>query len=408
MGRHRGKLWGHWVVALGEVCPMPHAVDVPKTVDVVPAAKPRTPARMGWLPGLGAAFGVALLARAASDVVPGVSSLLLAVLAGMIASNVGLIAPVLEDGLKIAAKRLMRIGVVLLGVRLSFDQLVDLGVGPLLVVATTVAATFFCTQWLGRRLGMSRDLSLLLATGYSICGASAIAAVEGTTDADEDEVAAAIGLVTLFGTLSMIALPVVAGLLSLDDSTAGSWIGAATHDVAQVVAGASTIGSAAVTTAVVVKLARVVMLAPLVAGVSMHRRRTSPASNDTTSARPPIMPLFVVGFLAAIALRSTGVLSDDVVGHVKTIEGIVLATAMVGLGAGGQDRHLAPARHRTVEGRRAGVAAGERCGSRRCRPRRLTPPGAENRRSGDTNRWQGCVGEAQSRYLTAKTSPSST
>jgi uncharacterized integral membrane protein (TIGR00698 family) len=313
---------------------MPHAVDVPKTVDVVPAAKPRTPARMGWLPGLGAAFGVALLARAASDVVPGVSSLLLAVLAGMIACHVGLIAPVLEDGLKIAAKRLMRIGVVLLGVRLSFDQLVDLGVGPLLVVATTVAATFFGTQWLGRRLGMSRDLSLLLATGYSICGASAIAAVEGTTDADEDEVAAAIGLVTLFGTLSMIALPVVAGLLSLDDSTAGSWIGAATHDVAQVVAGASTIGSAAVTTAVVVKLARVVMLAPLVAGVSMHRRRTSPASNDTTSARPPIMPLFVVGFLAAIALRSTGVLSDDVVGHVKTIEGIVLATAMVGLGAG--------------------------------------------------------------------------
>jgi uncharacterized integral membrane protein (TIGR00698 family) len=233
-------------------------------------------------------------------------------------------------GVTFAAKRLLRVGVVLLGLRLSLGDVLALGPRGVLVVGCTVVATFFGTQWLGRRLGLSRDLSLLVATGYSICGASAIAAVEGATDADEEEVAAAIGLVTLFGSLAIVVLPILATPLGLTDEGFGAWVGASVHDVAQVVATASGAGASIVAIAVVVKLTRVVLLAPLVAGVNLHRRRE--AHDD--GGRPPLMPLFVALFLVAVALRSTEWLPAEMISTGRELEGWTLTAALVGLGAG--------------------------------------------------------------------------
>ncbi len=268
-----------------------------------------------------------------------VSALVVAVVLGAALANMVGVPDRLAPGFTFAGRRLLRLGVVLLGLRLSVGDMASLGLDGLVVVALTVAATFFGTLWLGRRLGLSGDLSLLVATGYSICGASAIAAMEGTTDAEEEEVAAAIGLVTLFGSLSILTLPVVGAVLGLDDAAFGSWVGASTHDVAQVVAAASTGGAAAVSAAVVVKLTRVALLAPLVAGVSLHRRLGArsdhgPADRSGDAARPPLLPLFVVGFLAAVALRSTGLLGDGAIDAVRTFEGLLLTAAMVGLGTG--------------------------------------------------------------------------
>lgn len=276
------------------------------------------------------AIGTAL-AVIVSEPFAAVSKLTAAVAIGALMGNLGIARPATAKGLTFAAKRLLRVGVVLLGLRLSLGDVSALGPRGLGVVITTVAITFFGTQWLGRRLGLSRDLSLLVATGYSICGASAIAAVEGATDAEEEEVAAAIGLVTLFGSLAIIVLPLLRGPLGLTDDGFGAWAGASVHDVAQVVATASTVGPEVIAVAIVVKLTRVVLLAPIVAGVNIHRRDER-AGDD--GKRPPLLPAFVALFLGAVALRTTGWLSDDLVSLGKEIEGWMLTAALVGLGAG--------------------------------------------------------------------------
>jgi uncharacterized integral membrane protein (TIGR00698 family) len=276
------------------------------------------------------AVGTAL-ATLVADPFSGLSKLTAAVAIGALIGNLGLATPSTSKGLAFAAKRLLRVGVVLLGLRLSLSDVSELGSRGLGVVIFTVTATFFGTQWIGRRLGLSRDLSLLVATGYSICGASAIAALEGAADAEEEEVAAAIGLVTLFGSLAIVALPLLSGPLGLTDEGFGAWAGASVHDVAQVVATASTAGAPVVAIAIVVKLTRVVLLAPIVAGVNIHRRNER-ASVD--GKRPPLMPLFVAVFLGAVALRSTGWLSSDLISSAKDLEGWMLTAALVGLGAG--------------------------------------------------------------------------
>ncbi|MEM9606869.1 MAG: putative sulfate exporter family transporter [Actinomycetota bacterium] len=282
------------------------------------------------VPGLVLVAVFVVIARGINEVASTVSALVAAVFLGALLANTVGIDPRLEPGLKFAAKKLLRIGVVLLGLRLSLDDVTELGGPALAVVAGTVLATFVGTQWLGRRIGLSEDMSLLVATGYSICGASAIAAMESMTDADEEETAAAIGLVTVFGTLSIITLPWIGALLDLDDNDFGSWVGASTHDVAQVVAAASTASATAVAAAIVVKLTRVVLLAPMVAYVSWRRR----SRLTEEGSRPPLLPLFVAGFLAAIAVRTADVLSADALSFAKDVEGILLAAAMVGLGTG--------------------------------------------------------------------------
>ncbi|MGB0113483.1 MAG: putative sulfate exporter family transporter [Ilumatobacteraceae bacterium] len=288
---------------------------------------------LALVPGLAAVVVGTVFAAFLSAAIAPLSTLVCAVLVGAVAGNVGIVVPAMDAGVDLAAKRVLRVGVVLLGLRLSIGDVFDLGAATIVIVVGTVTATFFGTQWLGRRLGLSRDLSLLIATGYSICGASAIAAVESSTDAEREEVAAAIGLVTLFGSLAIVVLPVMAVPLGLDDVAFGTWVGASVHDVAQVVATASTGGAAVVAVAIVVKLTRVVLLAPIVAGVAIRRRMIA-GPDAATGERPPIVPLFVAAFLAMIALRSTGLLSPDVIAAGRELEGWLLAAALVALGSG--------------------------------------------------------------------------
>ncbi len=281
-------------------------------------------------PGIGLAIAFALAARALAGLAT-ISSLTIAVIFGMVLGNLPLPLDRFRPGLAYAGKHVLRFGVVALGMRLSLNQISGLGVPVIAVIVATVAATFFGTQALGRRLGVSRPLSLLIATGYSICGASAIAAMEGSSDAEEEEVALAIGLVTLAGTIAMFGLPQLGLLFDLTDEQFAIWAGASIHDVAQVVAAGSTRGSTVLAGAVVVKLTRVLLLAPLVTGVSIQRSRNHTSDN---AARPAPMPAFVVGFLLFVAIRSTGAVPDQIIDTTATIEKALFAIALVGLGAG--------------------------------------------------------------------------
>jgi uncharacterized integral membrane protein (TIGR00698 family) len=267
---------------------------------------------------------------------PLVASLMLGVLIGNIIS----IPKILGPGLKFAAKKVLRFGIVLLGTQLALKEVVDLGGRELIVVIGVVALTFLGTLWLGPRLGISKTLSLLIATGFSICGASAVAAMDGVVEADEEEVTYAIALVTLCGSLAIVLLPLLRNVLGLSDPQLfGSWVGASVHDVAQVIATSSTGGDSAVQAATVVKLSRVVLLAPLVACVSIWVRRSSSGlvakakAKKADKTRVSVVPLFVVGFLVMIAVRTTGIIPDNLLSKLKTIEQVCLASALVGLGS---------------------------------------------------------------------------
>ena len=296
------------------------------------AGEQRTPSA---LPGL---LGVAVataLAFGVAHVLPALNPSTVAVVIGALAANLGLHRPVLHAGTHVASHRLLRIAVVLLGLQLGLPQLLALGLGGFAVVVVTVAVTFVGTQLLGQALRVPRARALLVATGFSICGASAVAAMSDVADGDEDDTAVAIALVTLCGSLAIVLLPLLRAPLGLDPTDFGRWVGASVHDVGQTVATANRVPGA-LTTAVVVKLSRVVLLAPLVARVGLaRRRRTRRAGGAAPDARrAPVVPLFVVGFLAAICLTSTTLVPADVLAGAKQVQSVLLVAALVGLGTG--------------------------------------------------------------------------
>lgn len=291
-----------------------------------PAPEHRSP-----VPGLLGVAAATAVAFGVHAVVPAVNPSTVAVVLGALAVNTGLHRPALHVGTHIASHRFLRLAVVLLGLQLGLQQLLDLGPRGALVVVSTVAITFTGTRLLGRVLGVPPARALLVATGFSICGASAVAAMEEVAGGDEDDTAVAVALVTLCGSLAILLLPLLRQPLGLDPAAFGSWVGASVHDVGQTVATADRVPGA-LTTAVVVKLSRVVLLAPLVAGMSIALRRRSPAA--AAGRRPPLLPLFVAGFLSAIALASSGLLPDPVLLAAKTVQEVLLAAALVGLGTG--------------------------------------------------------------------------
>jgi len=291
------------------------------------------PSGLGALPGLAFVAVGTVVSFGLAHLVPELNPSTVAVVLGALAVNLRLHPPVLRAGTHLASHRLLRIAVVLLGLQLGLQQLLHLGLAGLAVVLVTVTVTFTGTRLLGRLLGVSPARSLLIATGFSICGASAVAAMEEVAAGDDDDTGVAVALVTLCGSLAILLLPAMRGPLGLGPVAFGSWVGASVHDVGQTVATASRVPGA-LTSAVVVKLSRVVLLAPLVASVALARSRRTPEKAAVSGRRPPLVPLFIVGFLAAIAVTSTGLLSDSVLAGAKTSQGVLLAAALVGLGTG--------------------------------------------------------------------------
>lgn len=258
-----------------------------------------------------------------------------AVLVGALATNSGRLPASARPGLDFTAKKLLRAGVVLLGFSLPISAIADLGPAVIAMIVVTLVVTLLVTFWVGLRIGLGRPRSLLIATGFAICGASAVAAMADNAEADEDDVATAIAMVTICGTVAILVVPLLQAPLGLTSAQLGAWAGASVHEVGQVVAAAGPAGAAAVAVAVVVKLTRVLLLAPVVIGVSLIRRRRDLDESRTRSgsARPPLVPLFVLGFLACVVVRSLGIVPEVALSVIATVQTLLLAAALVGLGA---------------------------------------------------------------------------
>lgn len=290
------------------------------------------------LPGIAMAgivvMGGFLISWQWSSISPLTASLVL----GAIAGNVGIIPSFCDPGLTFASRHILRFGIVLLGFQLSFNEVTHLGGRGFLAVISVVVVTFFGTQYIARLLKVSPALGLLTATGYSICGVSAISAMSGAIDGDEEDATYAIGLVTLFGSISIFVVPALGRLMNMGDVRFGMWAGSSIHDVAQVIASATAYSPQSLAPAVIVKLTRVLLLAPLVV-VFAYRHNKSQKQREPRelphrpAQRFSLLPMFIVLFLVAVSVRTTGAISQDFLISLKQVEKVFLAMALVGLGA---------------------------------------------------------------------------
>lgn len=286
------------------------------------------------VPGLALTVGIAIYAFVLRSVpvLGSFSPLILAIVLGMAFHNLVGTPEHAKAGVSFGTRRILRAGIVLLGLQLTISQVLAVGGAGLLVIVLTLVCTFVATVFLGRALGVDRKLTELIAAGTSICGASAVIATNTVTQGKDEDVAYAVACVTIFGSISMVLYPFLLGALQLAPGDYGLWVGASIHEVAQVVAAAYQGGTEAGDAGMVAKLTRVLMLAPLVLCLaSLARRRVTRETGDRASPTVP-MPWFVFGFLAMMLVASTGVLPTGVTVGISQVTQFLLVIALAAMG----------------------------------------------------------------------------
>jgi uncharacterized integral membrane protein (TIGR00698 family) len=257
------------------------------------------------------------------------ASLVLGVILGCIPAVRPRLDGVLQPGLALSSRRLLRLGIVVLGLQLSLSNIVRLGWLTIVAIVVLVAVSFTLCWLIARAFRLEGDQAVLFAAGFSICGVSAVGAMSAARGSDARDTGTPTALVTLYGTLAIVVLPALAPVFGLDHLQFGHWVGASVHDVGQVVATAQTLGSVALAAAIVVKLTRVLMLAPMVAIASVQTRRRGSASGK----QPAIVPLFIVGFLAMVAVRSFLPVPAEVLVIAGIVQSVLLSMALFAIGA---------------------------------------------------------------------------
>ncbi len=238
------------------------------------------------------------------------------------------------EGIAFASRTVLRIGVALLGVRISLELMLDLGAE---LIATVVAAVI-CTILFGllgaRLLGRGWRFGLLTGGAVAICGASAaiaISAVLPKNEHSERNLIFTVLAITVLSTVAMICYPILGRSLGLDDPGIGLFLGGTIHDVAQVVGAGFSVSESAGEVATLVKLIRVAMLAPVVVVISLTVRRQAGAG-AAGGPRPPLLPGFVAGFLALAALNSAGMIPTPFLSALAGLSGWALLTAIAAVG----------------------------------------------------------------------------
>lgn len=288
---------------------------------------------VGLLPGLLLALSIALFSQVTADnsIAP---AMLLALVFGLALNRFNAM-PALKPGIAFGANVMLRIGVALLGARISFDMVAALGLPMVLLLALSVAATMGFGLLLARFTDFQNRFALLTAGAVAICGASAAIAIASVLPKDEnaeDRLVFAIVGVTVLSTVAMVLYPPLTAFFGLDDHTAGIFIGASVHDVAQVVGAGFSISNEAGETATLVKLLRVSMLAPTVLSIAILAQRYAGSEVDSAGKRPPLLPNFVIVFIVLAALNSVFAVPPVISGTLATLSGWMLLTAIAAVG----------------------------------------------------------------------------
>ncbi|NER84120.1 MAG: putative sulfate exporter family transporter [Leptolyngbya sp. SIO1D8] len=285
---------------------------------------------MTLLPGLLLTSGVAGLAILLSQIlgIRELNPLLLAVLLGMGCRCVWQASYAYRPGIQFAMKRVLRLAVILLGLRLSTGEILSVGSVGLIVLVLSASSTFYITCWLGRYLKISPKLTQLIAAGTSICGASAVVATSAAIESSEEDMAYAIAAVTGFGTLAMVSYPLLATMLGLNAQIFGIWCGISIHEVAQVIATAFQQGNVSGELATVTKLARVLLIVPMLLSLSCQNNRGN--WGQGFSSIP--MPWFVLCFCGLVAINSLNIVPETIKAAVLMGNQFLLCVALAAMG----------------------------------------------------------------------------
>jgi uncharacterized integral membrane protein (TIGR00698 family) len=233
---------------------------------------------------------------------------MLAIIMGIVLGNIGLRLQPLQVGIKWVARRALPLGIILLGARLNFLDVLRVGLGGILMTLVEMALALVIMIFLARRMGLSTKLATLIGVGTAICGGTAIVATAPVIDADENDVVFSVATVTLLGLVAMALLPLIGGMLEMSQQAFGIWAGLSIHQTPQVIASGFAYGDQAGETATVVKLARVCLLAPVVFMVGYWYARRRAGAGATKVRYRNLFPLFILGFLGMALARSLGLL----------------------------------------------------------------------------------------------------
>ncbi|HET7313427.1 YeiH family protein [Salinisphaera sp.] len=292
----------------------------------------------GILPGLllcvvlaGLSYTIAAW-PALNNIVP-LSALTVGILLGVAVRLCVPLPAALEPGVRWTLYWLLRTGIVLLGFRLVAQDMLSVGAGGLALVLLGVATTIALSIGVGRLLGLPDTLSTLVGCGTGICGASAVVAVDGVIRGREQDVACAIAMVTVYGTIAMFAYPVLAHLADLSEPVYAAWAGGSIHEVAQAVAAGFAFDDRAGVDASLYKLSRVALLAPVCAVLALWwRRRSGVRAGNASGARGAPFPMFVLLFVAVVAFNSCVDLPKAFHTGLVHLDAALLSAAMVAMG----------------------------------------------------------------------------
>lgn len=242
-------------------------------------------------------------------------------------------------GIQFCSKKVLRLGIILYGFRLTFQDVVAVGTAGIVIDVIVVTVTIIGGYWLGRLLRMDRDIALLTSIGSGICGAAAVLGAEATLRTKPYKTAVAVATVVIFGTLSMFLYPIAyrAGILSLDPVQMGLFGGSTLHEVAHAVGAGNAMGGEIANITVIVKMIRVMLLVPVLLVLALwvaSRKSAATVEGGEVAGKSKIaVPWFALGFLAVIAFNSFDLLPVAVVDVINYIDTFLLTMAMAALGA---------------------------------------------------------------------------
>lgn len=308
------------------------------------------------LPGLALSMGVAgvaLLVERTEILVTGkpwLEALVIAILLGSIIRTLWTPPRTFGPGIDCAARTVLELAVAIMGATVSFGAIAVAGLPLIASIVGIVLSAIAVSFLIGRLLGLPGKMALLVACGNAICGNSAIAAVALVIDAESDDVATSIAFTAVLGIGVVIALPVIAAWLHLSATASGVLAGLTVYAVPQVIAAAGPMGSAAVQIGTLVKLVRVLMLGPVVTGLSLLLARRK-AENEQATNRHSIltlMPPFILAFLALATANSAGLFPRALAVPANDLSGYLTILAMAGLGLGVDLRSVSAAGPRVI------------------------------------------------------------
>jgi uncharacterized integral membrane protein (TIGR00698 family) len=285
-------------------------------------------------PGLALAAAIAA-AGFALRWIPGfglLSPMILSIIVGIFFHNVVGTPILARAGVVFSLRRILRLAIILLGLQLTAQEVIDVGATGIAIIVLTLVGSFLFTTWLGRLIGVDRKLTELIAAGTSICGASAVIATNTVTEAHDEDVAYAVACVTVFGSIAMFAYPLLPAIFRLDPHAFGLWAGASIHEIAQVVAAAFQDGARAGEFATIAKLSRVMMLAPTVIALGLLTARRSRRLGQVHRGANAPLPWFVLGFIALAGVNSIVTIPPEARSVVVLLTTFLMSMALAAMG----------------------------------------------------------------------------